>query len=635
MVEPRALKYRAFISYSHADTVWAKWLHRALEGFSIDKDLVGRETVTGAIPKTLRPIFRDRDEFTAGHALSEQTLTALDASQALIVICSPVSAKSRYVNEEVRLFRSRHAQRPVIPLIVGGKPGDAEFECFPASLKFNLDAEGGITDVSVEMLAADACEDGDGKSLALAKVVAGLLGLSSDDIFRRAVRDRRRRQQRWIAGLSVVTVALAGLAVWAEINRREAVTQRTEAVRNFEIAKQGAESLIFDIAQALREQEGMRTETVRKILSSAEQVINQLASKSEQLKRLQGIMLDEFAQTYGSQGDTAKQEEMARKARAIFDRLATTGGNDSASQHFLSMADIRIGDALQSRGKIDEALASYRKSLVVATSMAKTYPDDTLWQRRSAVSLERVGDVLLAQGKSAEALAYYQQSVTMRERLALAEPDDIEGQRDLAVGFDKVGEALMAQNDTAAALKSYSDSLAIKKRLASADPNNTLWQKDLAIAYLKQGEVESARSNYVNALRWYKPSLAIMERQAKADPGNAVWQRQLSVLYNKVGGILSAQGHYQDGLNYFKRGLAIIDSLVMADSDNAEFQRDRAVGLRLIGLSFTQLGEAAKALATLKEGRAIIVQLKHQAPDNAQLTIDLSWFDREIANAQK
>lgn len=46
-----ALKCRAFISYSHADTPWAKWLHRGLDGFRIDKDLVGRTTSTGAISR--------------------------------------------------------------------------------------------------------------------------------------------------------------------------------------------------------------------------------------------------------------------------------------------------------------------------------------------------------------------------------------------------------------------------------------------------------------------------------------------------------------------------------------------------------------------------------------------------------
>ena len=37
-------KYRAFLSYSHRDRAWGKWLHHALEATRIDNDLVGRET---------------------------------------------------------------------------------------------------------------------------------------------------------------------------------------------------------------------------------------------------------------------------------------------------------------------------------------------------------------------------------------------------------------------------------------------------------------------------------------------------------------------------------------------------------------------------------------------------------------
>ena len=40
MAEPVALKYRAFISSSHADTRWSKSLRRGLEDFRIDEDLV-------------------------------------------------------------------------------------------------------------------------------------------------------------------------------------------------------------------------------------------------------------------------------------------------------------------------------------------------------------------------------------------------------------------------------------------------------------------------------------------------------------------------------------------------------------------------------------------------------------------
>jgi hypothetical protein len=95
MTAPVEFRYRAFISYSHADAKWANWLHGRLEGYRIDRDLIGRQTAMGLIPKTLRPIFRDREDFTAGHSLSEQTLAALDDSAALIVFCSPDAAKSR------------------------------------------------------------------------------------------------------------------------------------------------------------------------------------------------------------------------------------------------------------------------------------------------------------------------------------------------------------------------------------------------------------------------------------------------------------------------------------------------------------------------------------------------------------
>jgi len=85
------LKYRAFLSYSHADASWAKWLHGRLESFRFDKDLIGRETSLGMVPKTLRPIFRDREDFSGGHSLTDATVAALDASAALIVLCSTVA----------------------------------------------------------------------------------------------------------------------------------------------------------------------------------------------------------------------------------------------------------------------------------------------------------------------------------------------------------------------------------------------------------------------------------------------------------------------------------------------------------------------------------------------------------------
>ena len=138
MSEVAPFRYRAFLSYSHRDTQWGKWLHGALESYRIDKDLVGRQTRAGAVPKALRPIFRDREDFSAGHSLTEQTSSALLSSQFLVVICSPNAARSQYVNEEIRRFKALVRVDTVLPIIVDGEPGDPERECFPPALRYKV-----------------------------------------------------------------------------------------------------------------------------------------------------------------------------------------------------------------------------------------------------------------------------------------------------------------------------------------------------------------------------------------------------------------------------------------------------------------------------------------------------------------
>jgi hypothetical protein len=217
LTEMAALRFRAFLSYSHADTAWAKWLHRALEAYRIDKDLVGRETVAGPVPKSLRPIFRDREDFAAGHSLSEQTLKTLEASQFLVVICSPNAARSKYVDEEIRRFKAQGRAARVIAIIVDGEPGDPQRECFPPALRFTVSRDAELTAEREEPIAADARPHGDGKEIAKRKVIAGLLGVGFDEIARRADRARRRRNLlRGGMGLfAVVLVAAIAFTGWA------------------------------------------------------------------------------------------------------------------------------------------------------------------------------------------------------------------------------------------------------------------------------------------------------------------------------------------------------------------------------------------------------------------------------------
>ncbi len=238
---PDGCRYWAFISYSHADAAWARWVHHALETYPIPASLVGRRAPVGTVPPRIKPVFRDRDELPAAAELGPQLEAALRDSVALVVLCSPHSAKSRWVNEEILFFKRLGRGARVFPLIVDGVPGDREGrECFPPGVRTVVNADGTIAPIELEPLAADAQPKKDGKSLALLKVIAGITGLPLDELRQR---EQQRRQKRLAILASVglgLTAAMTVLAAVAWQQRQAARRSEHRALVSEDLAKQEA-----------------------------------------------------------------------------------------------------------------------------------------------------------------------------------------------------------------------------------------------------------------------------------------------------------------------------------------------------------------------------------------------------------
>jgi hypothetical protein len=209
-------KYWAFISYSSRDTRVATRLHRRLETYRIPRSLVGRPGRDGEpVPRRLFPIFRDRDELPLSADLGASIEDALRASRYLVVVCSPHAAGSRWVNEEVRYFKSIGRADRILALIASGEPNaadsdSAQRECFPPALRYTVDGEGRLTDRRTEPVAGDLRRGGDGWTAGYLKAVAGITGLGYDAFARR---ERRRARVRRVAAGVVVAIVL-GAALW-------------------------------------------------------------------------------------------------------------------------------------------------------------------------------------------------------------------------------------------------------------------------------------------------------------------------------------------------------------------------------------------------------------------------------------
>lgn len=232
-------EYWAFISYSHRDEKFCGWLHRGLDSYRTPQPLVGQVARDGSytIPKKLYPIFRDREELAAGASLNDAITNALKNARYLVVICSPNSAQSYWVNEEVRYFESLGREKYILPIILNGEPNAKEGleECFPPALR-----------LPKEPIAADAREEKDGYDAALMKLRAGLLGVGLEDLVNRELQRQKKQARRngiiaiFMLLLTVLAVA-GGWLAWekqqeADAQQKEAVAQKKESEHNYGLA---------------------------------------------------------------------------------------------------------------------------------------------------------------------------------------------------------------------------------------------------------------------------------------------------------------------------------------------------------------------------------------------------------------
>jgi tetratricopeptide (TPR) repeat protein len=228
-------KYRAFITYAHKDEDRAKWLRRKLESFRVPKHLVGTDGDFGEVPARLYPIFRDRDELAGAAQLGPLIEQALTDSSHLIVLCSPHAVRSRWVNEEIRMFKSMGKSDRVLCLVLSGEPmvedmqGDGGNECIPLAARREVDGDGLITDQKHEPAAADLRESGDGEKNALLKIIAGLLGLGLDDLKQRDLLARQKRLARIAFVSTFLAISAITLAAYAFYQQNQASIAKANA----------------------------------------------------------------------------------------------------------------------------------------------------------------------------------------------------------------------------------------------------------------------------------------------------------------------------------------------------------------------------------------------------------------------
>jgi hypothetical protein len=193
--------YYAFISYCHQDEKWAKWLHEKLERYHLPAILCKEQS----LPRDIKPIFRYPTDMPTGN-LHKNIHKELETSKRLIIICSPRSAKSEWVNTEVQHFIDIGRYDEIIPFIIEGEPGGGDRECFPEALRVAK---------TTQLLGVRVSEYG--RQDAFLLVVSGLFGIKYDQLKRR--HEQRRKRQiifRVVTTFAAVIIVCCGFLFYRQ-----------------------------------------------------------------------------------------------------------------------------------------------------------------------------------------------------------------------------------------------------------------------------------------------------------------------------------------------------------------------------------------------------------------------------------
>ena len=260
-------KYVAFISYRHKkpDSAVAAALHKRLERYRIPKDIASK-----CGRKTLGRVFRDQEELALSSSLPLSIREALDASEYLIVVCTPDTPQSKWIQEEIEYFLTKNEKSKVLIILADGETNIS----LPSIL---IETKTGIKEGSQRYhpLAADVRSKSKNQALKRLQVlkklkfetnriVAGIITCEYDDLQKRF----KQYQQKKILFIStlliVVLLFFLGYALFKNTQISDKNVQLEKAVTELQIN----ESKYLSEKSAILLDSGERSEAIRTALAA-------------------------------------------------------------------------------------------------------------------------------------------------------------------------------------------------------------------------------------------------------------------------------------------------------------------------------------------------------------------------------
>lgn len=639
-------RYRAFVSYSHRDETWARWLHRALETYVIPHRLVDQPSPFGPIPRRLAPIFRDSDELASSGDLGGKVNEALAQSESLLVVCSPSSAISRWVNEEVLAFKRLGRSERVYCLIVAGEPnaslipGREADECFAPALRQRWNGDGVSGSDAIEPIAADVRPGKDSKADAKYRLIAGMLGIDLDALKRREYQ-RRARHAFALAGVALLVMTITtALAIAALVARQAAVEASHMAERRQKEAEGLVAFMLGDLNNKLAEVS--RLDIMEAVVDQAMDYFQAqptadisdraLAQRVTALENIGGVRLD--------QGRLAAAMASYNAALPLAERLAKEEPANTERQLAYAEVQAYIGAVFWRQGNLDSAQINFAAAQSILQRIGTRAPDDLELMAQLAVIDNNIGRVMEARGRLDDADAQYRSMLGLMQRLVGAEPGTAEHSESLGTAYNNLGRIALLRGDLPDAIAKYSADESIQSRLVAEEPKDATRRDRLLTVLAILGRTQALAGDLAPGTERLQRAVDMATQLASIDLSNAEFQERVALYGTQLARLRRLGGDLPAANRLTTRAIAIFAKLISQDAGNADWQREYAEALIERAAQSRATGDKASAYPQAQKAGSLLGPLLAQQPDDrtillatvgAQLTLAAATSDTDEA----
>ncbi|HVX04943.1 MAG TPA: TIR domain-containing protein [Rhodanobacteraceae bacterium] len=613
--------YRAFISYSHRDKVWADWLHKALETYRVPSRLVGTTTAHGTIPRRLIPVFRDRDELASATDLGRKVNEALAQSENLIVICSPAAATSRWVNEEVLAYKRMGRAERIFCLIIDGEPdatdlrGRESEECFCPALRFATDADGRPTNERIEPIAADARPGKDGKANAKLKLIAGMLDVGFDALKQREQHRRMRRMAMVTAAALAVMAVTIVLAIAALFARHEAVIARQAAERRQKQAEGLVDFMLGNLSDKLLAESRLDVMTdvddhamaYFKSLPPTDINDTALAQRAKALEKIGTVRTDS--------GDLRGALEAFHASAAISSALARADPGNTSRWIAYSRTLAYIGMTLWNQGRLGDAQQSFEKARQILQPSLRHNPIGLPLLQQLTYLDNNLDHVLAAQGQPARAAKLAHERLELDERLLKSKPDEIEYASDLGSAHNELGRLALQRGDLATAITEYRDDDAIETRLSLRNATDRSQRQFMLQTHAILGRTLALAGDEASGMHDLQQAVDWATELSKFDPQDTGLRDLIALYSTQLAELQHQNGNGAAASALDSRAIKILTALVKQDPTNDYWQSDYASALTVQAMESSAAGDLASARLQAQAALDILVPMLGKHPD--------------------